>query len=199
MIRKDQFSATNMVKDISQFMRTFSSDTMDPYTGVVLPAKKMGVQAEGEKKETKQEVQKQDGSDTNEGTSSNIGKKVENQIPTVLSFQGTASFKDGNLKGFLDEEETLGLLAIQGELKNEVVVLDCNGKDQGTVGVNIKDTNSKMLPHSIDQNVEMSVAIQVEADISEITCPNLNVDTKKIEELNKQLEAIGIILLFSHG
>jgi len=51
MVKSDLFASTKMVKDISQFMKDLSSNTTDPVTGVIMPAKEKGVEVEGEKRE----------------------------------------------------------------------------------------------------------------------------------------------------
>jgi len=174
IVKSDLFASTKMVKDISQFMKDLSSNTTDPVTGVIMPAKEMGVEVEGEKRES------QDQKDSS--------LNPENEIPKVLSLQETAVFKGGYLKGYLSDRETRGLLSIQGKLQNEIVVLNCGGKDNGTVSLSIRDTQSHLKPHISGENLKMAVKIQVKADIGEITCSNPQLDTDKIEKLNKQLE-----------
>ncbi|WP_026581258.1 Ger(x)C family spore germination protein [Bacillus sp. J33] len=177
MVTSDQFSATKMVNDLSQFLKDLSSNTTDPITGVIVPANNMGIEAEGEKRESQDDKQDTDNMSVN-----------GNETPKALSLQGTAVFRGGNLKGFLDERETRGLLSIQGKLQNEIIMLNCGGHDNGTVGLMIKDTRSQFNPRISGQNLKMDVNIQVEADIGEITCSNLQLDTDEIEQLNKQLE-----------
>ena len=174
MTEKHHYTPTMMVKDLSQFLKDLTSNTIDPITGVVMPAKELGVEAVGENKDTQ-----------NKGSTEKT--MTETESPRALSTQGTAVFKGGHLKGFLDEDETRGLLSIQGELQNEIVVLSCGEKDNGTISVIIRDTQSQFSPHTTDENMKMLVNIEINADITEITCSNLELDTEKIERLNKQL------------
>jgi spore germination protein KC len=185
MTESDQYSATKMVKDISQFMKALSSNTTDPITGVIMPVNKMGIEAESESREAQD--QKNKGTNREENSDKHMVESGKETIK-ALGLQGTAVFKGGALKGFLDDRETRGLLAIQGELQDEITVLNCGGNDNGTVSLTIRDTQSQFTPKLTDQNIKMDVNIQVEADIGEITCPTLQLDTNKIEALNKRLE-----------
>lgn len=170
MVDESQLMNTNMIKDLSQFMKDVSSNTKDPITGVLLKSTDIGIESEGENKAS------QDGQ--------------EQQTIETLSLQGTAAFKGGNLKGFLDERQTRGLMAIKGKLRNEIIVLDCAGDDSGTISLIIKESQSQLEPKINDDSIKMDVAIQVEGQIREITCSNFHLDTNQLELLNKQLKEV---------
>ncbi|AGK52593.1 Ger(x)C family spore germination protein [Bacillus sp. 1NLA3E] len=163
----NRYVATKMVEDISQFMKRFSSDTSDPVTGVVTTADKLGITAKAENLDSQNKQQ----------------KKIQ-----VISLDGTAVFKGSNLKGFLSETDTRGLLSILGKLKNEIFVINCGGNDKGNVSVVINKTNSQIIPHINGKNTNMTIKANVEANIREVTCSNLNVTSDQIDHLNRQLE-----------
>lgn len=158
--------ASNLVKDISQFMKDYTRNTSDPVTGVITTAEKLGIQAEEEQQHVENDQQ----------------NKMK-----VASLNGTAVFKEGKLKGFLTEKETRGLLWIKGELKNEVIVLDCGDKGNGNVSVFIRNTETQLIPDTVN-NKKITVKTNVEADIGEITCSNLKLDSGQLNQLNQQLE-----------
>ncbi|WP_318505305.1 Ger(x)C family spore germination protein [Bacillus sp. T3] len=157
--------SSNLIKDISQFMKEYSRNTSDPVTGVLTSAEKLKIQAEGEKQHL----------DTNQ----------QKQLK-VASLDGTAVFKEGKLKGFLNEEETRGLLWILGDLQNDVIVLDCGNKTDENVSIIARNTETQFIPDT-DKNT-MTVKMNVEADIGEITCSNLKLDSTQLNKLNQQLE-----------
>jgi spore germination protein KC len=158
--------AANLVTDISQFMKSFSSNTSDPVTGVLTTAENLGINAEKEKRKN----------------------NVKQDKIQVASLNGTAVFKEGKLKGFLNQKETRGLLWILGQLKNEVVVLDCGDPVNGHVSVFIRNTQSQFIPNSSVKKGKMTVKIGVEAEIGELTCSNIKLDSNQLDLLNQQLE-----------
>lgn len=186
LVHSSGFSATGMVKDISQFMESLSSDTTDPFTGVISTAEKQGIDIHKNKRDSKNQPTAKENKDETSDTIQND----QQEIPKVLSLNGTAVFKGGQLKGFLDEKETRGLLWMTGKLENEIIVLNCGGKKDGTVSLNITDLTSQLTPQVSAGTPRMTVDIQVGADIGQLTCTDLNMNTKQIDRLNQQLEKV---------
>ncbi|MBI0579583.1 Ger(x)C family spore germination protein [Neobacillus cucumis] len=167
---RNRFSATNMVKDISQFTNALTSDTVDPYTGVIsLSAMEHG-----------------------NSTKDSSSKKAEKNTiePQVLTLNETAVFKGASLKGFLNDDETKGLLWLLGDLNHENLILDCGSTNkEGTVGLNVTNSSSTMVPTFPNGQPKMTVTIQTQADLVEVTCKNFTIDTVQMDKLNKQFEA----------
>lgn len=159
--------AANTVVDISQFMKVFTSDTADPITGVLTTSKKLHIKAVGENQKLKEENK----------------DKV-----TVASLFGSAIFKNGKLVGLLNENETRSLMWIRGGLKNEVIVLACGKNQTENVSVMIRDTQSEMIPDEKSIAKKLTVKTTIQADIGEVTCSDLDLNSDTIEELNRQLE-----------
>ncbi|HEX6922179.1 MAG TPA: Ger(x)C family spore germination protein, partial [Bacillales bacterium] len=183
LAKSNRFDTTNMVKDVSQFMEATLSNTSDPYTGVIQPAKTLGIHM-AQKKNTK--GQKKPGRKGEKKVKGASGKPQRDR-PKALSLRGTAVFKGGQLRGYLDEKETRGMLAIKGELDNGVVVLDCGDNDKGTVSLNIKNSDSKLSPKLSGGDPMMDVKIHVKAEIGDITCSGLNVNSVTIDRFNQKL------------
>jgi spore germination protein KC len=182
---RTRYSSSKMMQDLSQFMESLSSNTTDPITAVISSGKDRGINAEGEKSINKKETRKDE-----QGIKMNSSTEDERNISTVLSLDGTAVFKGGQLKGWLDDQETRGLLWIRGEIENSIAVLSCGKKDDETVSVNVRDSQSQIVPKLSNDGTKMTVNIKVDADIGEITCPEYNVDTASIEQLNQQFEEL---------
>ena len=166
LIEMNRFAATGMVKDLSQFLKSLSNSAEDPFTGVISSAEKQGLKVEKINKETKN----------------------QQDIPELLNLKGTAVFKEGRLAGFLDERQTRGLLWIKGKLENEVVVLNCGGNDKGTISLKVKRSQAELSPQLSNGTVKMTVRIETDAEIGEMTCTDLNINTDQISQFNKQLE-----------
>jgi spore germination protein KC len=167
LMAANHFAATKMIKDISQFTKAYSSNTSDPFTGVLATADQIGIDMKGED----QKLQ-----------TFSKGK------PQVISLDGTAVFKRGTLKGFLDEKQTRGLLWIKGDLKDEILVLNNGLNEKDKVSIIIRKSKSQYIPNISDSRSKMTVKTWVEADIGEVTSQNLHLDSSQIERLNRQLE-----------
>lgn len=184
LTRTKRFGTAKMVNDISQFMEAMPNNTQDPYTGVIQPARTQGIDTTKEGKSTKR--QQNSGRDGIKSVK-NASTKSKRDVPKTLSLQDTAVFKGSQLKGFLDQRETRGLLSIKGKLENDVVVLDCGGNDKGTVSLSVKDSKSQFSPHLSGGTPAMDVKIHADASIEDITCSGFDVNSVSIDHLNKEL------------
>ena len=167
LTKNNRYVATKMVEDISQFIKGFSSNTSDPITGVLTTADKLGINTKGK----------------------NINSlNRQREKGKVISLDGTAVFKAGNLKGFLGEADTRGLLTILGKLKNEIFVINCGENDNGNVSVVISKASSQLIPNINEKSTNMMIKADIEASIREVTCSNLNLTSNQINLLNQKLE-----------
>lgn len=185
LVLSNRFAATAMVNDISQFMESLSSNTTDPITGVISPAKKHGIETGENGKQTSGQ------SDTGKkemDTTDKTSEKEQQAIPKVLSLKDTAVFKGGYLKGFLNERETRGLLWVKGELQNEIVVLNCGKNNEGTVSLSVTHSEAHLSPQLSGKTPKMAVNIQVDAEIGQLTCTDTNMNADLLNRLNHRLE-----------
>ncbi|WP_147533139.1 Ger(x)C family spore germination protein [Bacillus marasmi] len=159
--------SANMISDLSQFMKSFTSNTTDPVTGVLSTAKNIGIAANGE--------------------NHTLNKELKDKV-SVASLGGTAVFKHGKLYGFLNESETRGLLWVRGNVKNDIIVLNCGTNPNENVSIIIRDTKSQRIPDPTNPADKLTLKINVKADINEVNCPNMKLDSENIDELNQQLE-----------
>lgn len=180
LAESNRFDETNMVQDISKFTEQLLSNTTDPYTGVIRTAAETGVNIPNNKHNMEKKKDPR-------GNKKKGSTKPKSTKPKMLGLSGTAVFKNGRLKGYLNERETQGLLAIKGELTNGIIVLDCGGNRKGTVSLAVKDTNSQLIPKLEGETPEMTVKVDVDAEIGDISCPGFNVNTASIDRLNQKL------------
>jgi spore germination protein KC len=161
-----------MERDISQFMKALSSNTVDPFTTEIGIVNNTELPVDQVSPNSPTDTEKK----SNQNEKSDIGIK------------GTAVFKGGNLVGWLDERETRGLLWTQGEVDTGIVVLSCDAADSGVVSLGIGKSNAKLIPKISNDKVSMTVSLDVNAEIRSVSCSNLKMDTSQIERLNKKLE-----------
>ncbi|SEI04299.1 spore germination protein KC [Halobacillus karajensis] len=185
LVLSNKYSETDMVEDVTQFMKDLSSDTKDPTTGIISSAKRQGVDIHLTGAKNHSDTKKKE-----EEPSTNTQENSQLQIPEAISLKETAVFKDGKLKGILDERETRGALLVKGKLKNEVVVLSCGSSPEETISLNITNSASKLTPQFSAGAPHMAIGIQVEAEIGQLACPDFNVDPGQIDRLNQQLESL---------
>ncbi|MCM3760742.1 Ger(x)C family spore germination protein [Alkalihalobacillus oceani] len=181
LVNINEFASTQVIHDLMQFRKHVSSNTIDPVTGVVIPAEQLRVEVRSE--DMGSENQNEPGAEEQANTEENEQENME-----TLSLYGTAAFKGGELVGFLDERQTRGLLSIQGELSNDVLVLDCGKNGPGAIGLLLQNSQSQLIPEISAQQLNMTLNIQVNAQLKEISCLDFNVDTDQIELLNRKLE-----------
>ncbi|MFD1361036.1 Ger(x)C family spore germination protein [Lentibacillus salinarum] len=174
LLTSNRYAATGMVKDVSQFMEALSSEAADPYTGVLHSAKEHGIDADNQEQTTHKQ-------------SKGNRQNQRQNVPKAISLEGAAAFKGGQLKGILNEQETRGLMAMEGDLQNQVFVLNC-GKNQGNATVTVTNSNSKLSPSIADNTPKMAIDIQIEGDIGQLTCFDVNINSQQMERFNQQLE-----------
>lgn len=174
IINENRYVPTAMERDISQFMKALSSNTVDPFTTEI-----------GIVNNTEQPVDQ-----VSPNSPTDTEKKSNQNEKSDIGIKGTAVFKGGNLVGWLDERETRGLLWVQGEVDTGIVVLSCDEKDSGVVSLGIGKSNAKLIPKISNDKVSMTINLDVNAEIRSVSCSNLKMDTSQIERLNKKLENI---------
>lgn len=170
-----KYHPTSMVTDITQFMEVHGSQTGDPYTGAI----------------RLENVNNHDINDLK-----NIKKGSQNSDQTIdkenndekLVLEGTAVFKKNGLMGFLNSQETQGLLWVKGKVMNDIVVLSCPGRDQGTVSLRISNTESLIKPKIVNGLSVIDDTIKVNADMRQMTCKKMSLSTEQIKSINKQLK-----------
>jgi spore germination protein KC len=175
IVTNRRYTYTVTVKDLSQFLKDFSSDTKDSFTGEIgLPAKSGISIAEKTKLSDRHIAQEET-------------KGIE-QIAGALSLQGSAIFKHKQCVGWLNSQETRGLLLLRGELTHDIIVVDCPQERDGSISIMINQSSSQFSPHFIDGQPIMDVKIKVDGHILDINCPDFKLTSDQINQLNGVLE-----------
>jgi len=126
------------------------------------------------------------GSDAYTGVAvSNVSNDVDSDL---LGIEGTAVFKKGHLVGFLDHKQTRGLLWLNGKLKNEVIVLNCNESGNNHVSLKVYESHANLSPRFEGGKLTMELDVHVNADLEEVTCTHFKYNTAEFDQLNHQLQ-----------
>ncbi|ACX51461.1 germination protein, Ger(x)C family [Ammonifex degensii KC4] len=96
---------------------------------------------------------------------------------------GTAVFRRGRLVGFLNEQESRGLLWTKGKVGGGALVLSLGGNKEVTVDV--LRSQARIRPHLTPYGPKFTVEIREEGNVAEAACP---LDLSKLEVM-RQLEA----------
>lgn len=94
----------------------------------------------------------------------------QTNLATEVIIQGMAIFKNGKLKGWLDDGEARGTTWILNKMKSTIVELDCKEK-KNSIGVEIIRSLTEL--HAEIKNGEPIIHIHVreEGNLSEVQCP----------------------------
>lgn len=175
IVKNKRYTHMEVIKDLSQFLKDFSSDTKDAFTGEVRFAATNGINTVEKPSLSESYVNQKDTKGTGQGAG-------------ALSLQGTAVFKNQKYIGRLNEQETRGLLLIRGELGHDVMVVNCPHEPNGAISVILTRCNSQLCPSFVDGQPLMDVSIKVDGGIQDINCPEFELTVDQINQLNRALE-----------
>jgi spore germination protein KC len=168
IMESSRYASMTMVNDLSQFLDALSSDTKDPMTAHISLASEHGVEIAGQ--------------------GSSLNKQKDNESgPTSYSIRGSGVFKEGRLRGWLDDEETRGVLWVRGEVEKGVLILRCPGDEKGTISIRTGTNKSQLKPKIVGNHPEITVDVTLDAYIREIECPEFELNAEQIELLNNRL------------
>ncbi|MFZ5944672.1 MAG: Ger(x)C family spore germination C-terminal domain-containing protein [Bacillota bacterium] len=80
--------------------------------------------------------------------------------------EGTAVFKQDKLVGFLNKEETRGLLWVLGQIKSGIIAVESPGGN-GKVSLEIIRASSKITPEIKDNELSITVEIKEEGNLGD--------------------------------
>ncbi len=114
------------------------------------------------------------------------GQQEKTEAGRNPQLKGQGIFVKKKLVGYLTDDETSGRLWILGEMNQGTVVFPCK-RDNGKVVVKMNSMKSKFTPLFTDGKVKMSINVEVEGAIKEVTCPEMQVTKKRnIKELERK-------------
>jgi spore germination protein KC len=160
LVRYSRYTGSTTVNDISHFVASISSDTKDHFTGEISPSLYNGVKLT------------QDGGSV-----------------SALSIRGSAVFKKGKLIGWLNENETRGVMWVLGKVKSGIVEVTCPDDKHGKISLEITRASRQLKPSFSNDKPVMDATINVDAQIGEAVCPQLDLNTDTLRKLNELLSA----------
>lgn len=105
------------------------------------------------------------------------------------ALNGIAVFKGDKLAGWMEEEETRGLLWLRNEIKDGVISVKIpNEKDGGRISMDIVRAETKMVPILKGGEIKVEVDVVTELSVIENNSKLNLTETKAIEEVQKYAE-----------
>lgn len=113
---------------------------------------------------------------------------VEKDQQKLVQLSGTAVFKKDRLAGFLDEEETRGLLWVLGKVKSGILVID---RGEGKkISLEIIQARGKLIPEIRDDRILIRIAIEVLSDIGDMMMHQDLLSTAVIDTIKKEQQEV---------
>jgi spore germination protein KC len=107
--------------------------------------------------------------------------------PAEVVIQGMAIFKNGKLKGWLDDGEARGTTWILNKMKSTIVELDCK-KKKNAIGVEIIRSLTKLHVEIKNGEPIFHIRVQEEGNLNEVQCPIDLSSVTVISDLEKDWE-----------
>ncbi len=159
IVQFSQKTAMTLVNDLNHFSQDISSPTKDHITGEISPSFEKGVEF------------------------SKNGKSS-----SAVSIRGIAVFKQNSFIGWMNREETRGVLFLTNKIRGGIMELPCSKNDSDTVSVQLLNAVTQKTPRIVNGEPVLNVNIRAEADIDEVTCPDFQITASQIEKWNTVLE-----------
>lgn len=158
IIEFSQKTAMTLVNDLNHFAQDISSPSKDHLTGEISPSVEKGVEMSLE------------------------GKKT-----SAVSIRGTAAFKRNRFVGWMNQEETRGVLFLNNKVRGGIMELPCSNNGSDAVSLQLTRVVTQKIPKIVDGKPVMNVNIRAEAEIDEVTCPDFRMTPSQIGKWNDAL------------
>ncbi|WP_342532521.1 Ger(x)C family spore germination protein [Lysinibacillus sp. FSL K6-0057] len=113
--------------------------------------------------------------------SSNI-EKIES--PAQLKYGGLAIFKNYKLIGYLSEQESRDYNFLNNNIKSTFEIIAC--PEQGKISTEIINSSTKVTGHFKNGIPSISIKLDIEQNVAELSCPLDLTKSKTIDALNKE-------------
>lgn len=128
------------------------------------------------------------------GSAGTIGGQAGGGVVKSVELTGAAVFRQDKLVGWLNQEESTGLLWIQGKVQRTITIVP--GLDGKKMAIETTRTTSKLKPQLKGDRIVMTVQITQEGDIAEqmgqakVDTPELvhRIDSRLAMQIKKQIE-----------
>ena len=116
---------------------------------------------------------------------SSINKSTEKTDLFDISIGDTAVFKGEKFSGWLDNEETIGLLLAKGKIKGGTISVNIQGEN---ISLNITRVKSKFKPELNGDKMKVLIDINVESKLAESQTRQSFIDLNIINNVNDALQ-----------
>ncbi|EFI70220.1 Ger(x)C family spore germination protein [Lysinibacillus capsici] len=113
--------------------------------------------------------------------SSNI-EKIDS--PAQLKYGGLAIFKNYKLIGYLTEQESRDYNFLNNNIKSTFEIIAC--PEEGKISTEIINSSTKVTGHFQNGIPSISIKLEIEQNVAEISCPLDLTKSKTIDALNKE-------------
>ncbi|WP_349724909.1 Ger(x)C family spore germination protein [Lysinibacillus capsici] len=113
--------------------------------------------------------------------SSNI-EKIDS--PAQLKYGGLAIFKNYKLIGYLTEQESRDYNFLNNNIKSTFEIIAC--PEKGKISTEIINSSTKVTGHFQNDIPSISIKLDIEQNVAEISCPWDLTKSKTIDALNKE-------------
>ena len=158
VVKFSQNSAMSLVNDIAHFAQDLSNEMRDHITGEISPSIEKGV-----------EIRK------------------DNKKAPAISIRGSAVFRENRFVGWMNKDETRGVLFLLNRVRRGLLEIPCENAS-GKVNLQLTRVSSQKSPKIVNGSPEMEVTINANAEIDELTCPGVHLNSVQIEKWNRLLE-----------
>ena len=165
IINQRDFSSKYAIQRLGDFLETLESGDIDPYTAVVQYTPNPAVPKDHEH---------------------SIADGQPPEPHDNIEFNGTAAFHGEKMVGWLNLEESRGLLWVRGDVKGGVIDVPSPDEERKPITFEILSSKTKLEPQIKDGQILMKINIKTETNVAETT------STMEIAkpEVIKELEAL---------
>ncbi|MBQ3053320.1 MAG: Ger(x)C family spore germination protein [Clostridia bacterium] len=114
--------------------------------------------------------------------------RIQAEEKHSLSLSGTAVFKDDKLVDFLGEEDSKIMTMLQGKTKQTVISVKKGDTGTGHISPLVFNCDTKLKPEETKEGIKMSIHLDLELGINELTGKEDIIDAQKRQMLLKDIE-----------
>ena len=123
--------------------------------------------------------------DPDKGIEKSNVEKTNPEAQVII--QGMTIFKDGKLKGWLDDDEARGTTWILNRMNSTIVELDCK-KEENSIAVEIIRSSTKLHVEMKKGKPIFHIHVKEEGNLNEVQCPIDLSDVSVLSDLEKRWE-----------
>jgi spore germination protein KC len=165
IINQRDFSSKYAIKRLGDFLEMLESKDKQAYTAVVEYTPNLAARKKHEEHVTEQ------------------GQPPEPR--DNIELRGTAVFREDKMVGWLNPEESRGLLWVRGEVRGGIIDIPSPDEKNKLISLEILSSKTKLEPQINDGQLQMNINVKTETNIAETTSTMNIAKPEKIKELEK--------------